>query len=75
LEPKYFASLYRCIVLANGPATGRMYGDWHMKDSHIDAITTHPAMKTILYQVLVLLCVSNQDGESHWTSKRLPEKS
>jgi class 3 adenylate cyclase len=41
----------RCIVLANGPATGRMYGDWHMKDSHIDAITTHPAMKTILYQI------------------------
>nr|BAD20735.1 putative beta subunit of photoactivated adenylyl cyclase [Euglena quartana] len=41
----------RCIVLANGPCTGRMYGDWHMKDSHIDSITTHPAMKTILYQI------------------------
>eukprot|EP00670_Eutreptiella_braarudii_P001141 CAMPEP_0174289338 /NCGR_PEP_ID=MMETSP0809-20121228/24632_1 /TAXON_ID=73025 ORGANISM="Eutreptiella gymnastica-like, Strain CCMP1594" /NCGR_SAMPLE_ID=MMETSP0809 /ASSEMBLY_ACC=CAM_ASM_000658 /LENGTH=868 /DNA_ID=CAMNT_0015387227 /DNA_START=33 /DNA_END=2639 /DNA_ORIENTATION=+ len=41
----------RCIVLANGPATGRLYGDWHMKDSHIDSITSHPAMKTILYQI------------------------
>nr|P84741.1 RecName: Full=Photoactivated adenylate cyclase subunit beta-like protein FB [Euglena gracilis]CAJ57398.1 photoactivated adenylate cyclase-like protein, beta subunit [Euglena gracilis] len=41
----------RCIVLANGPCTGRMYGDWHMKDSHMDSITTHPAMKTILYQI------------------------
>nr|BAD20732.1 putative beta subunit of photoactivated adenylyl cyclase [Euglena stellata] len=41
----------KCIVLANGPCTGRMYGDWHMKDSHIDSITTHPAMKTILYQI------------------------
>nr|BAD20737.1 putative beta subunit of photoactivated adenylyl cyclase [Eutreptia viridis] len=41
----------RCIVLANGPCTGRLYGDWHMKDSHIDSITSHPAMKTILYQI------------------------
>nr|P84743.1 RecName: Full=Photoactivated adenylate cyclase subunit beta-like protein ST- [Euglena gracilis]CAJ57400.1 photoactivated adenylate cyclase-like protein, beta subunit [Euglena gracilis] len=40
-----------CIVLANGPGTGRMYGDWHMKDSHLDSITTHTAMKTILYQI------------------------
>lgn len=41
----------RCIVLANGPCSGRLYGDWHMKDSHIDSITSHPAMKTILYQI------------------------
>nr|BAD20733.1 putative alpha subunit of photoactivated adenylyl cyclase [Euglena stellata] len=41
----------RCIVLANGPCTGRMYGEWHMKDSHIDNITKHPAIKTILFQI------------------------
>nr|BAD20730.1 putative alpha subunit of photoactivated adenylyl cyclase [Colacium sideropus] len=41
----------RCIVLANGPCTGRLYGEWHMKDSHIDNITKHPAIKTILYQI------------------------
>ena len=41
----------RCIVLANGPCTGRLYGDWHMKDSHIENITSHPAIKTILYQI------------------------
>ena len=40
-----------CIVLANGPCSGRMYGDWHMKDSHIDNITKHPAIKTILFQI------------------------
>nr|BAD20736.1 putative alpha subunit of photoactivated adenylyl cyclase [Eutreptia viridis] len=40
-----------CIVLANGPCSGRMYGEWHMKDSHIDNITKHPAIKTILYQI------------------------
>nr|P84739.2 RecName: Full=Photoactivated adenylate cyclase subunit alpha-like protein ST- [Euglena gracilis]CAJ57396.1 photoactivated adenylate cyclase-like protein, alpha subunit [Euglena gracilis] len=41
----------RCIVLANGPCTGRMYGEWHMKDSHIDNITNNPAIKTILFQI------------------------
>ena len=49
----FFSSFvpHRCIVLANGPCSGRLYGDWHMKDSHIDSITSHPAMKTILYQI------------------------
>nr|BAD20734.1 putative alpha subunit of photoactivated adenylyl cyclase [Euglena quartana] len=41
----------KCIVLANGPCTGRLYGEWHMKDSHIDNITKHPAIKTILFQI------------------------
>nr|P84742.1 RecName: Full=Photoactivated adenylate cyclase subunit beta-like protein 1224-5/1F [Euglena gracilis]CAJ57399.1 photoactivated adenylate cyclase-like protein, beta subunit [Euglena gracilis] len=41
----------RWIELDNGPCTGRMYGDWNMKDSHLDSITTHPAMLTILFQM------------------------
>nr|P84738.2 RecName: Full=Photoactivated adenylate cyclase subunit alpha-like protein 1224-5/1F [Euglena gracilis]CAJ57395.1 photoactivated adenylate cyclase-like protein, alpha subunit [Euglena gracilis] len=41
----------RCIELADGPTTGRMYGWWHLKDSHIDNITKDPAIKTILIEI------------------------